>query len=165
MNFRRQSLLEFSSVPVPSNPQALVEARSAGIDLEPAIEWATRTLDEWSPEKGLWLQKSQVEGALKALGTTQVRGADLDLDALAAKVAAHLAPPPTVVDDLIEILTDEPTLEFDDTPASAKATDDRIDITDEQIRDLVQHATHAVLADVVPAAVKAAINRHTGRVD
>lgn len=35
VNFMRQELLEWSCVPVPSNPDALVEARSKGIDLTP----------------------------------------------------------------------------------------------------------------------------------
>lgn len=39
VNFTRQELLEYSIVPVPANPHALIEARSAGIDVEPLREW------------------------------------------------------------------------------------------------------------------------------
>lgn len=65
-NFLKQQLLEFSVCPVPCNPEALVEAKRAGIDLAPLREWAEETLDGLSDEPGLWLPKSQVEAALKA---------------------------------------------------------------------------------------------------
>lgn len=46
VDFHEQELLEFSCVPVPANPEALVSAKAAGIPLEPLIEWAARILDE-----------------------------------------------------------------------------------------------------------------------
>ena len=39
-NFKRQKLLEWSAVPVPSNPEGLAQARSFGIDTTPIIGWA-----------------------------------------------------------------------------------------------------------------------------
>ena len=45
MRFKKQTLLELSAVPVPANPNALMEAKSAGIDLRTVNEWATRWLD------------------------------------------------------------------------------------------------------------------------
>lgn len=44
--FRRQKLLEYSAVPIPSNPEALVIARGTGIDVKPCEEWIERVLDE-----------------------------------------------------------------------------------------------------------------------
>lgn len=44
-DFKEQDLLETSAVPVPSNPNALVVARSAGIDTAPFIGWAEEMLD------------------------------------------------------------------------------------------------------------------------
>lgn len=60
-DFIKQELLEFSPVPVPSNPGALVEARAAGIDTSPMIAWAEKTLDEFGTAGGLWLSKSTLE--------------------------------------------------------------------------------------------------------
>lgn len=40
VDFLEQELLEWSVVSVPSNPDALVEARDAGIDMEPVRAWA-----------------------------------------------------------------------------------------------------------------------------
>ena len=39
-DFVEQELLEFSVVPVPANPEALIDAKAAGIDVEPLREWA-----------------------------------------------------------------------------------------------------------------------------
>jgi hypothetical protein len=35
-----QELLEFSAVPVPANGEALIEGRSAGIDIAPLLDWS-----------------------------------------------------------------------------------------------------------------------------
>jgi len=45
IDFKSQKLLEWSAVPVPSNPEGLVQARSAGIDLAPMVMWAEKILD------------------------------------------------------------------------------------------------------------------------
>jgi HK97 family phage prohead protease len=45
IDFLEQELLEFSVVPIPANAEALVQARSAGIDIEPVREWATKLLE------------------------------------------------------------------------------------------------------------------------
>jgi HK97 family phage prohead protease len=45
IDFSEQELLEFSAVPVPANPEALLEAKSTGIDIEPLREWAKSILE------------------------------------------------------------------------------------------------------------------------
>lgn len=42
VDFTKQELLEFSVVPVPANAEALVQARAAGIDAGPLVDWARR---------------------------------------------------------------------------------------------------------------------------
>ena len=39
-DFQKQELLEYSIVPIPSNPDALAEAKGAGVDLSPMVKWA-----------------------------------------------------------------------------------------------------------------------------
>jgi HK97 family phage prohead protease len=39
IDFLEQELLEFSAVPVPANAEALIEGRSAGIDIAPVLDW------------------------------------------------------------------------------------------------------------------------------
>lgn len=52
-DFKRQELLEFSIVPVPANPEALIEAREAGVPIGPLKDWAIKLLDTYglSPEE------------------------------------------------------------------------------------------------------------------
>lgn len=49
-NFTKQELLEFSVVPVPANPDAVIEARSAGIDLGEMTRWVRSALDLVDPD-------------------------------------------------------------------------------------------------------------------
>lgn len=60
IDFLKQELLEFSAVPVPANPEALIEARSAGIDTTPFKDWAERILDEWDDHKDLMIPRRTV---------------------------------------------------------------------------------------------------------
>lgn len=52
INYNKQSLLEYSCVPVPSNADALAVARSKGINTAPLTNWAAKVLDE-ARQKGL----------------------------------------------------------------------------------------------------------------
>ena len=45
IDFLKQELLEVSQVPVPALSSALAEARAAGLDTSPMVEWAERMLD------------------------------------------------------------------------------------------------------------------------
>lgn len=65
---QRQELLESSVVPIPSNPEALLEARAvAGVDLAPIGAWAARILDE-QPETGLWIPRKDLETTARIAG-------------------------------------------------------------------------------------------------
>jgi len=44
IDFLEQELLEFSVCPIPANPEALTEGRSAGIDTAPIRDWAMKLL-------------------------------------------------------------------------------------------------------------------------
>lgn len=50
IDFMEQELLEFSIVPIPANPEALIEARSYGIDIEPMCAWARDLLNATGAE-------------------------------------------------------------------------------------------------------------------
>jgi len=60
-DFKRQTLLEYSGVPIPSNPEALIEARGV-MDLSPMIEWAEKILDG---EGALVVPRSTMESVWK----------------------------------------------------------------------------------------------------
>ncbi|KPJ59097.1 MAG: hypothetical protein AMJ46_12585 [Latescibacteria bacterium DG_63] len=63
VDFLKQILLEWSVLAVPSNPEALLEARSKGIDLAPMVSWAEMALDG---DSGLLLPRETLEAVHKA---------------------------------------------------------------------------------------------------
>jgi hypothetical protein len=68
LDFVRQELLEYSLVPVPSNPRALLDAAKAGLDVGLAKEWAEMTADTQTGEA-----KAQAEAlALSASSVVMV---------------------------------------------------------------------------------------------
>lgn len=74
MKFIKQELLEFSIVPIPSNPEALVTAK--GLDLSPIKDWFKDYLDDWEKTKDCALvSKSQMNNACdvirKAINTVK----------------------------------------------------------------------------------------------
>ena len=77
MDFKRQELLEYSAVPVPANPEALVEARSKGINTNPLLEWAEKTLelDGYEKQDGMWVPKEQAKEVYETLRSKKVRPA------------------------------------------------------------------------------------------
>lgn len=77
-NFLKNELLEWSVVPVPSNPEALSEAKSAGIDMTPMIEYAAKLLDEWEEENGIFVRRNVFEELHKLL-TDPVIPVEIDL--------------------------------------------------------------------------------------
>ncbi|HEX7123609.1 MAG TPA: HK97 family phage prohead protease [Gemmatimonadaceae bacterium] len=67
VNFLRQELVEFSVVPVPANPEALMIGRMPEEDRAALRAWAERTLDWVNEEPGLWLPREKVERVLSLL--------------------------------------------------------------------------------------------------
>lgn len=65
VDFEEQELLEYSAVPVPSNPYALEEAAKKGIDTEPLREWAYDVLGR--DPSGLWVPKAAIEEMKRVL--------------------------------------------------------------------------------------------------
>lgn len=69
IDFIEQELLEFSTVPVPCNPEALIGARSAGIDTAPLRAWAEKLLDS---EDLVAVSKGALETLRRAAGAPEV---------------------------------------------------------------------------------------------
>jgi len=67
MKFTKQELLEFSIVPIPSNPEALVASKS--INLAPVREYYVKSLEDWAHMKpNMFATRGQVERISKAIG-------------------------------------------------------------------------------------------------
>lgn len=69
VDFKRQKLLEYSVVPVPANPNALIEARSKGINIQPVVDWADNILhNSKEVRQGLFIPKNTLE-QIRSSGT------------------------------------------------------------------------------------------------
>lgn len=142
IDFLQQELLEFSVVPVPSNPEALIEARSSGIDTGPLQEWLEKALEDWMDYKDLLLiprkhvallaeaargdKKSQVfnlskdkkdELAQRNLAAIQGNGEDPEAPGLGAETAGVSAADTDGAGERVEDAPPAP----DDTPPAPKA--------------------------------------------
>ena len=67
VDFEKQELLEFSAVPVPANPEALIEARAAGADMEEVKGWAFSVIRAVAKPQTI----REVEGILREVGFSQ----------------------------------------------------------------------------------------------
>lgn len=70
-DFIEQELMEFSVTPIPANPEALLLARSAGVDVEPLRAWAKGIMDALpAPDPGVGITPESIasvkESALRA---------------------------------------------------------------------------------------------------
>lgn len=87
VSFKRQELYEYSILPVPSNREALAEAKRAGIAIAPVVEWCQAFVE--TAGKGLWLPADDITKALRHL-----RGAQVSVPGLpsAETVEGHAGP-------------------------------------------------------------------------
>ncbi len=66
IRFITQELLEYSMVPVPANPEALIIARGQGIDITPLKGWCESLLDDWdSGSRSVGASRKQLERIAK----------------------------------------------------------------------------------------------------
>lgn len=110
IDFLEQELLEFSIVPVPANPDALVEAREAGIDSVPVVEWAEKVLEAHEP--GVWVPKRGLVEAMRVeadrVDVAQIRDGLAELGERVGKlieIQSQPAPEPPAVISTREFAT------------------------------------------------------------
>lgn len=71
-DFETQELLEWSFCNVPANPDCLVGAKAAGIDVAPMVQWAEKTLDEGRRGGDVIAPREFVESIWKAARTAKL---------------------------------------------------------------------------------------------
>lgn len=79
INFIRQTLLEFSVVPVPANAEALIQGRAAGIDVAPVAEWCEAALRKLGKAVITTERLTAIERAATNARLTAKRNRELDL--------------------------------------------------------------------------------------
>ena len=138
-DFLRCELLEWSVVPVPANPQALVALRAAGIDMGVMKSWAQHTLDHMADDDEIVLRL--IDDAPSAAGSEA-----------AVKHAIH--------ESLVDIIRSE-TSHGHDPHRYAEQDDERIHISKEEIAAVVR----ASMRESVNDAIQLAFNQLRGRID
>lgn len=181
VDFLKQSLLEYSAVPVPANPNALAVARSAGIDTAPLKAWAERVLDESSSRHLTDAQRKRCE-VLRTAASPAGRSLILELgdvreqtDSVAVVFDPHAADDDVAFNSDGTVTMSERTLNdaiqagvdaqlmrvtgrIPDPPArSLPGADVPIYLTDDELTELVTEALRQGIND--------AFNKMLGRVD
>ena len=125
-DFTKQELLEYSVVPIPANAQALVQARSAGIPLEPLKDWAKEVLDHWddsTDEEGKY--KTVLEAFCKDYDALE-EGTDDDSSDVARQVAKDME---TILDESVQKEEVEP----EPTPEVSKEVENKEEVPEEGV--------------------------------
>jgi len=115
---------------VPANPEALIQARSAGIDVAPLRLWAEEVLDEFHGESMICVPKGSLEQMVKNLSPTMVTVGTLD----------------TPLKSAAEIATDKKESEFTAKEICDAIARGEVEENDELIED-GDFKTAAMLAD------------------
>jgi HK97 family phage prohead protease len=130
-DFKKSELLEYSIVPVPANPQALVGAKAAGVPMEPIQDWAEQVLDGVLGA-GMWVPKAHALAIYKTLAAPAVpvtATAETPVPPVETKEAvAETAAPATVL-----IVQKEPTFLIDPNSLKAAMTAAVSDVVREQM--------------------------------
>ncbi len=117
LDFTAQELMEFSVVSVPSNPEAIVEAKSLGVNMAPYLLWAEKTLDTMAAS-GLLVPRNDLERAYFAVkGSTSV-AVNKAGRVLSTKNLSKLQ---SAADAIEEVIAAASTVEDDDADEEAKA--------------------------------------------
>lgn len=159
MNYLKQELLEFSVVPVPANPEALVQMsidhpECKGL-IKPLVDWSEKFLGEYYGERGVWLPASQIEKTFEAITKSGVLTRTKN-DQAAKETDGSTS---TGEEDKDECKPKEVTIEFADD-AVLELTDDLVEV---ELAD-VQAGLRSALTKTVADAMTQQLNYMRGRV-
>ena len=162
--FLKQELLEFSAVPIPANPDALLDAKAKGINVDPFKDFAEELLDNWKdmadPVRLLYgVDKKGVEMIRrKAVGTKSTLKVDpaVQDDLLAKNLAAakaqkaaaavgaegeggHETEAATTEKSFVQLLTESKLAELEDDVLEKMGADsESIQITTNKVGDDIE---------------------------
>lgn len=171
-NFKRQALLEVSVVPVPSNPQALLEAKAAGVDAGLVREWAARLLESGQEptDSGAGTEPPPTEKAapagVAAPPVAAVKAGRVLSQANHGRVKAAREYAQGICDRLDEVMSEAGMGEDEDEkslPAPAPAP--RFVVKRTAPRESPAERINRVVKHAVQAQVAAEFRRLTGRLD
>lgn len=169
INFLKQELLEVSICPVPSNPEALIEARDVGIDVEPLAEWARHILEKAHGFRGVWVQEKLVE---EVIAKAEAEAKDVPVETKQGRVlsSANESKLRAAVASITEVLNLLESAEPEQMSAEPETADgdDALNITksEESAEQADEYDIDpATLREAVRAEIRALRTALTGRLD
>jgi HK97 family phage prohead protease len=142
VDFMEQSLLEWSIVPVPANPHALVSASAAGISLEPMKQWVKSLLADWP------------EGVAKPEGSEKIETAETKTVTVVETETKTVTAGEVSVTETktVETKTEELEATPEELPAVVEPTlESKVDALAETLRHLSETVAQALAAKTTPA--------------
>jgi HK97 family phage prohead protease len=170
-DFKKQELLEFSIVPVPSNPEALAQRGVKNAQLQKYAKamrhWTKEVLGDDAPKLDAEKFDNLADAIAKAMKDEpkkeeKTEGTKPDYAAIAVEVAKILnAEKKDISTDVLDIKTVEPEILWDNIDLPEPG----IEIDAEQVAKLLLDGMRDTLKEMAGAQARAAINRMTGRLD
>jgi len=154
IDFEKQELLEFSAVPVPANPDALMDAKDFGIDLAPLNKWAHEVLDNWSEDSIEQFSKKSLEDLEAVTSESKPKHYRLTGDKQLTLLEKNLERQKSQEEE--ETPTKESIMPDDDFGFDDEAAADSIHEKDEEYNETggIENET---IKDIIDAASKAAL--------
>jgi len=182
-DFKKQELLEFSIVPVPSNPEALVqrglETGKVQKYAKAMREWSHEVLGEQAPKLDDEQFDSLADAIAKAMReqppsekkaddkkVEELKPAEqLDLKAIAEEVAKILKDSQPISQDIIDIQSSEPEIDWSAIPIEEKTPEFEFALDPQEVTDLLLASVKDAFREMAGSQARAAINHMTGRLD
>ena len=161
---KRQSLLEWSIVPIPANPHALVMQRHAtatpeqAVQVKALVDWSEKFLADFYGERGVWLPASQIEKAFDVINKSGV------LIRTPNKTDSSMAGATSTGEPYCEPKAPE-TIDFEDGEMVLELSDEVIDIDPNTVSELITHSCREALTVIITDEMRKQLNYARGRVE
>lgn len=163
VDFKRQKLLEYSVVPVPANPNALVEARSKGINVQPLVDWADNVLSTAKTQRNrLFIPEKSLEQLRKTVQHVPKENTVMDEKQLKDLLTGLAG----VTEQLKRFVDAHDTKSADKQPDIATLVKTAVDaaLAERDTKATAKDDGKAALKKAVEDAVKEVITAETGKI-
>jgi HK97 family phage prohead protease len=173
-DFKKQELLEFSIVPVPSNPEALALRGGKSDQVQRYAKamrhWTKDILGDEAPKLDAEQFENLADAIAKAMKDPEPKVEDkktdvatLDYTAIAVEVAKLLKPAETkdISTDVLNIEQVDAEIDWD----GIKFVEDEPTLDAEAVSKMLLDGVRETIREMASASAQAAVNRMTGRLD
>jgi HK97 family phage prohead protease len=169
MNFSKQELLEFSIVPVPANPEALIQMSASSPEfkasLKPVDDWCEDWLSKRLGSRGVFVSAEQVEKTFDAITKMGLLTRTKNDMAGQSPSSSSSTDEETPEEDALEIAEEGCQMpKAADEPMVLEVTDEVIQVNPEHVRGVVDAAFKSMIEEVALTQVQRSLDYASGRV-